>query len=171
MTKNKRFTYLNYSRDGHIGSFYLNDKPITNKEVWDLLNEQDEQIKKLKQENKMLKNNINKLNDAIEYYLKTLLSQHRELYKQSEIKRINLSIENNLLKEQLKNDDNFNFKYTEDFERIDANTLRVEDTHTKIDCDGKKIRIILNPPNTEPYTFEYHIIGIRFTKTIGRSLK
>ena len=48
MTENKRYTYLDYSRDGHIGSFYLNDKPITNKEVWDLLNEQEELIKRLK---------------------------------------------------------------------------------------------------------------------------
>ena len=86
-------------------------------EIENLLNEQEEQIKKLKQKNKMLKNNINKLTEDIEY-LKTLPSQHRELYKQSEIKRIDLSIENNMLKEQLKNDDNFNFKYTKDFERI-----------------------------------------------------
>ena len=50
MTENKRFTYLDYSRDGHIGSFYLNDKPITNKEVWDLLNEQEETIQKQNQE-------------------------------------------------------------------------------------------------------------------------
>lgn len=48
MTGNKRFTYLNYSRDGHIGSFYLNDKPITNKEVCALLKEQEEQITALK---------------------------------------------------------------------------------------------------------------------------
>lgn len=47
MTENKRYTYLNYSRDGHIGSFYLNDKPITNKEVCDLLNEQDKHEEKL----------------------------------------------------------------------------------------------------------------------------
>ena len=44
MTENKRFTYLDYSRDGHIGSFYLNGKPITTKEVWELLNEQDKQL-------------------------------------------------------------------------------------------------------------------------------
>ena len=50
MTVNKRYTYLDYSRDGHIGSFYLNDKPITNKEVWDILNEQEETIKKQNQE-------------------------------------------------------------------------------------------------------------------------
>ena len=43
-SKDKHYTYLDYSRDGHIGSFYLNDKPITNKEVWDLLNEQEETI-------------------------------------------------------------------------------------------------------------------------------
>lgn len=46
----KRFTYLNYSRDGYIGSFYLNDKPITTKELWDLLNEQEEMIQKQNQE-------------------------------------------------------------------------------------------------------------------------
>lgn len=55
MTENKRFTYLDYSRDGYIGSFYLNDKPITNKEVWDLLNEQDERIKELEKEINALK--------------------------------------------------------------------------------------------------------------------
>jgi hypothetical protein len=72
----------------------------------------------------------------------------------------------NILNEEKEQDDNFCFEYTKDFERIDSNTLMVDDTHTKIDCDGKKIRIILNPPNTEPYTFEYHIMGVIFNKTI-----
>lgn len=56
MTENKRFTYLNYSRDGHIGSFYLNDKPITNKKVCGLLKKQEEEIQQLKQDlNKKVK--------------------------------------------------------------------------------------------------------------------
>ena len=45
----KQYTYLNYSKDGYIGSFYENDKPLTTKEVWDILNEQEELIKRLKQ--------------------------------------------------------------------------------------------------------------------------
>ena len=61
-------------------------------------------------------------------------------------------------------DDDFCFDYTENFNKIDANTLKVTDTHTQIDMDGTKIRIILTPPNTEPYTFMYDITGIRFTK-------
>lgn len=67
----------------------------------------------------------------------------------------------NILNEETEKDD-FYFEYTDDFNKIDANTLKVEDTHTKIDCDGKKIRIILNPPNMEPYDFEYAITGVRF---------
>lgn len=47
MTKNKRYTYLNYSKDGYIGSFYENGKPLTNKEVWDILNEQKKEIEYL----------------------------------------------------------------------------------------------------------------------------
>ena len=47
-SKDKQYTYLNYSRDGYIGSFYENDKPLTNKEVYDLLNGQEELIKRLK---------------------------------------------------------------------------------------------------------------------------
>lgn len=48
-SKDKHYTYLNYSRDGYIGSFFVNDKPMTNKEVWELLNalhEENEQLKK-----------------------------------------------------------------------------------------------------------------------------
>ena len=69
MTENKRFTYLDYSRDGHIGSFYLNDKPITNKEVCDLLNEQEEEIKSLKLENKLLLEEIKEIRDKLTIYL------------------------------------------------------------------------------------------------------
>ena len=47
-SKDKHYTYLNYSKDGYIGSFYENDKPLTTKEVWDILNEQEELIKRLK---------------------------------------------------------------------------------------------------------------------------
>lgn len=48
-SKDKHYTYLNYSKDGYIGSFYLNDKPLTNKEVWDLLNSQEEIITEQKE--------------------------------------------------------------------------------------------------------------------------
>lgn len=72
----------------------------------------------------------------------------------------------NILNEEEEYDDNFFYKYTEDFERMGANTLMVEDTHTKIDCDGKKIRIILTPHNSEPYNFEYGITGAMFNKRI-----
>lgn len=48
----KQYTYLNYSKDGYIGSFYENDKPLTTKEVWDRLNEQEETIQELKTRNK-----------------------------------------------------------------------------------------------------------------------
>lgn len=48
MMTEKRFTYLDYSKTRFIGSFFCNDnfgeKPLTNKEVCDLLNE-NEQLK------------------------------------------------------------------------------------------------------------------------------
>ena len=47
MTKNERYTYLDYSKDGYIGSFYENGKPLTNKEVWAILNEQKKEIEYL----------------------------------------------------------------------------------------------------------------------------
>ena len=40
----KRFTYLDASRNKYIGSFFCNDIPLTNPEVVDLLNE-NEQLK------------------------------------------------------------------------------------------------------------------------------
>lgn len=40
MTK-KRFTYLDASKNHYIGSFFCNDVPLTNKEVVDLLNENE----------------------------------------------------------------------------------------------------------------------------------
>lgn len=41
----KRFTYLDASRNKYIGSFFCNGIPLTNSEVVDLLNE-NEQLKK-----------------------------------------------------------------------------------------------------------------------------
>ena len=37
----KRYTYLNASRNKYIGSFFCNDIPLTNPEVFDLLNENE----------------------------------------------------------------------------------------------------------------------------------
>ena len=64
----------------------------------------------------------------------------------------------NILNEE---DDDFCFEYTEDFERFNANTLKVKDTHTKINMNGNNMQIIITPPNMEPYTFEYRIIGCK----------
>lgn len=101
MTENKRLRYnlKEGSIDGLLSVYEDNRKPLTHLQVLDRLNEQEKRVKRLKEENKMLKNNVNKLTGDIEY-LKTLPSQHRELYKQSEIKRTDLLTENNLLKEQ-----------------------------------------------------------------------
>lgn len=49
----KRFTYLDASKNHYIGSFFCNDVPLTNKEVVDLLNE-NEQLKKQKARYKRL---------------------------------------------------------------------------------------------------------------------
>lgn len=46
MTK-KRFTYLDASRNKYIGSFFCNDVPLTNDEVVDLLNKQNQRIQEL----------------------------------------------------------------------------------------------------------------------------
>lgn len=61
----KRYTYLNYSRDGYIGSFYENDKPLTNKEVCDILKEQKEEIQELKQRNQRQYERLKELEDLI----------------------------------------------------------------------------------------------------------
>lgn len=52
MTEN-RFTYLDASKNHYIGSFFYNGVPLTNKEVVDLLNE-NEQLKKQKARYKRL---------------------------------------------------------------------------------------------------------------------
>ena len=85
--------------------------------------------------------------------------EFRNIPKDKKDKLLNACL--NILNEE-EQDDNFCFEYTENFENINANTLKVEDTHTKIDCDGNKIRIIVDAPNTEPYAFEYYITGVRF---------
>ena len=69
-SKDKHYTYLNYSRDGYIGSFYKNDKPLTTKEVWDILNEQEEMIKRLKNELTHYKVMFNSLQDRYSGLLK-----------------------------------------------------------------------------------------------------
>jgi hypothetical protein len=64
--------------------------------------------------------------------------------------------------------DNFNFSFTEDYERINNNKLEVNDKHTKIRMDGETIQIIIIPPNTERYSFKYYITGITFDKFIKK---
>ena len=43
----KRYTYLDASRNKYIGSFFCNGKPLTNDEVADLLNENEKRINRL----------------------------------------------------------------------------------------------------------------------------
>ena len=62
----------------------------------DQLKEENEE---LKQQNKMLRTNIEKLTGDVKY-LQNLPSEHRELYKQSEAKRVNLLKENMQLKQE-----------------------------------------------------------------------
>jgi hypothetical protein len=50
----KRFTYLVASKNHYIGSFFCNGVPLTNKEVVDLLNENEQ----LKKENQKLKTQL-----------------------------------------------------------------------------------------------------------------
>ena len=111
--------------------------------IVDKLNSQEEQIKKLEKENELKGDFRNFINEDI----------------------VQMKKENAQLKQQ--KDHDFRFEYTKDFEKIDENTLRVDDTHTKIDCDGKKIKIMLNPPvDTKPYIFEYYITGVRFNEKV-----
>ncbi len=104
MTENKRYTYLNYSRDGYIGSFYENDKPMTSKEVSNILNNQEEEIntlksliiddedkiEELKKENEKYKFAYNQLTSYIdanfdEYITQKKLNERiRELEKENE---------------------------------------------------------------------------------------
>ena len=69
MTENKRFTYLDASRNKYIGSFFCNGIPLTNPEVVDLLNE-NRQLKQendeLKKENQGIQNKVIKLWDFVE---------------------------------------------------------------------------------------------------------
>ena len=44
----KRYTYLDYSKDKYIGSFFLNGEMLKTNEVVDILMEQDSEIKRLK---------------------------------------------------------------------------------------------------------------------------
>ena len=55
MSENKRYTYLDYSKDKYIGSFFCNGVILKNNEVVDILKEQEERIKELEKENEQLK--------------------------------------------------------------------------------------------------------------------
>lgn len=81
MMTEKRFTYLDASKTKYIGSFFCNGKPLTNKEVCELLNNGQ----KLKQEYDRLQRVHGLLHD-----------EHLEL----EIERDNLKQENKELKEE-----------------------------------------------------------------------
>ena len=103
MTKNKRYTYLNYSKDGYIGSFYENDKPLTNKEVWDILNEQKKEIEYLEtkiKENEWHWNTIDEDRDVWHYKcnqaeerVKKLKDENEQLKKEN--KHLRCTIESN----------------------------------------------------------------------------
>lgn len=54
----KRFTYLDTSRNKYIGSFFCNGIPLTNLEVVDLLNENEHLKKQLASINRLIDNKI-----------------------------------------------------------------------------------------------------------------
>lgn len=58
----KRFTYLDASRNKYIGSFFCNGIPLTNQEVVDLLNEMSTENRQLK---KQLETEHQQLENAI----------------------------------------------------------------------------------------------------------
>ena len=64
----KRFTYLDASKNHYIGSFFCNGVPLTNKEVVDLLNENELKTAydKLQEENKLLKEKLNEILELTE---------------------------------------------------------------------------------------------------------
>lgn len=64
----KRFTYLDASRNKYIGSFFCNDVPLTNDEVVDLLNENEQ----LKQKNERYKRLIEIKNEQINNRILTI---------------------------------------------------------------------------------------------------
>lgn len=92
----KRFTYLNTSKNHYIGSFFCNGVPLTNKEVVDLLNENEE----LKQEYQKLKHRHSLLYDVCidaecdrDSYRKDIVSLEKENKQlKKENKRLKRSI-------------------------------------------------------------------------------
>ncbi len=74
--------------------------------VVDLLNKFASENTDLKQVNKMLQNNVEKLSNDVEY-LKELPSEHLELWKQTEIKRMNLAEENKHLRNLIEHKNNY----------------------------------------------------------------
>ena len=77
MTKNKRYTYLDYSKNKYIGSFFCNGVILKNNGVVYRLNEQDNRIKELEKENEKLKIDIMGQSEEIE-----ILSDENERLKQ-----------------------------------------------------------------------------------------
>lgn len=145
MTKNKRYTYLNYSRDGYIGSFYENDKPLTTKEVWDILNEQKKEIEYLEtkiKENEWHWNTIDEDRDVWHYKcnqaeekVKELKDENKELKKDSEkYRKLTIQFDNRSKElieenEQLKQD----IKCLE--EKIKEDKWNWEDKFICLDCE------------------------------------
>lgn len=89
------FVIKNVNEPETYGTFQGDRKSI--KEFIGKVNSIVKENDELKQLNKMLQNNIERLSDDINY-LKTLPSEHRELWKQSEVKRVTLQEENEKLK-------------------------------------------------------------------------
>ena len=58
MSENKRYTYLGYSKDKYIGSFFCNGVILKNNEVVDILKEQEETIQNQKKYILLLKRKL-----------------------------------------------------------------------------------------------------------------
>lgn len=84
----KRFTYLNASKNHYISSFFCNEVPLTNKEVVDLLNA-------LHEENEEFKSALKELKEIGDYQadrIKELDEENGKLKEDLKIAKIDSAI-------------------------------------------------------------------------------
>ena len=91
----KRFTYLDASRNKYIGSFFCNEIPLTNHEVVDLLNENEQlklEIQQIKKDTDRIAIKLHKDCDEV-YYENQKLKQEIQQLKNQELYQENKGLD------------------------------------------------------------------------------
>lgn len=140
------------------------ERKLNANDVVDLLNEQHEQIERLKDNFKVLdevKCELADENEQLKRSVQYWYAEHKRIVNNYVDKIKEVEKENEQLKQQLKSiEDSFKFSCTENHIEFNKDKLKVEDTHTKLTLkDGKLCIYVFIPQLNEYVKFFYLVTG------------